>query len=99
MPQAERVASKTTSKLSRQAEPSSRRRGRHTTSGTESEPQTATKMPSVIGMGLRDALYTLEKCGLEVSFRGAGSVVEQSIPAGHDIAQGDQVEIELKIEN
>lgn len=99
MPQAERVASKTTSKLSRQAEPSSRRRGRHTTSGTEGEPQTATKMPSVIGMGLRDALYTLEKCGLEVSFRGAGSVVEQSIPAGHDIAQGDQVEIELRIEN
>ena len=99
MPQAERVASKATSKLSRQAEPSSRRRGRHTTSGTEGEPQTATKMPSVIGMGLRDALYTLEKCGLEVSFRGAGSVVEQSIPAGHDIAQGDQVEIELRIEN
>lgn len=99
MPQAERVASKATSKLSRQEEPSSRRRGRHTTSGTEGEPQTATKMPSVIGMGLRDALYTLEKCGLEVSFRGAGSVVEQSIPAGHDIAQGDQVEIELRIEN
>lgn len=99
MPQAERVASKATSKLSRQGEPSSRRRGRHTTSGTEGEPQTATKMPSVIGMGLRDALYTLEKCGLEVSFRGAGSVAEQSIPAGHDIAQGDQVEIELKIEN
>ncbi len=99
MPQAERVASKTTSKLSRQGEPSSRRRGRHTTSGTEGEPQTATKMPSVIGMGLRDALYTLEKCGLDVSFRGAGSVVEQSIPAGHDIAQGDQVEIELRIEN
>ena len=99
MPQAARVASKTTSKLSRQAEPSSRRRGRHTTSGTEGEPQTATKMPSVIGMGLRDALYTLEKCGLEVSFRGAGSVVEQSIPAGHDIAQGDQVEIELRVES
>ena len=99
MPQAERVASKSTSKLSRQGEPSSRRRGRHTTSGTEGEPQTATKMPSVIGMGLRDALYTLEKCGLEVSFKGAGSVVEQSIPAGHDIAQGDQVEIELKIES
>ena len=99
MPQAERVASKSTSKLSRQGEPSSRRRGRHTTSGTEGEPQTATKMPSVIGMGLRDALYTLEKCGLEVSFKGAGSVVEQSIPAGHDIAQGDQGEIELKIES
>ena len=99
MPQAERVASKATSKLSRQAEPSSRRRGRHTTNSSEGEPQTATKMPSVIGMGLRDALYTLEKCGLEVSFRGAGSVVEQSIPAGHDIAQGDQVEIELKVES
>ena len=99
MPQAERVAGKATSKVSRPTEPTSRRKGRHTTNGSEEAPFIPTKMPSVIGMGLRDALYTLEKCGLEVTFRGAGSVVEQSIPAGRDISKGEQVEIELRIEN
>jgi cell division protein FtsI (penicillin-binding protein 3) len=36
-------------------------------------------VPDVKGMGLRDALYLLENCGLKVNALGAGSVTSQSI--------------------
>ncbi|MDE7129486.1 MAG: PASTA domain-containing protein, partial [Alistipes sp.] len=39
-------------------------------------------VPDVRGMGLKDALYVLERCGLEVSFKGAGRVTQQSVKAG-----------------
>lgn len=53
-------------------------------------------MPDVSGLGLKDALYYLEMCGLEVSFSGAGAVVEQSIAVGDSIVVGDKVHIVLK---
>lgn len=40
------------------------------------------KVPSVIGMGLRDAVYVLENRGLRVTTEGAGRVVRQSILPG-----------------
>lgn len=40
------------------------------------------EIPDVRGMGLRDALYTLEQAGCKVSFSGQGSVVEQSVVEG-----------------
>jgi cell division protein FtsI (penicillin-binding protein 3) len=41
------------------------------------------KVPSVIGMGLRDALFLLENKGLRVQFSGGyGKVVTQSITPG-----------------
>lgn len=43
---------------------------------------TAEAVPDVRGMGLKDALYLLESCGLEVSFTGAGRVTQQSVRAG-----------------
>ncbi|MEZ4984789.1 MAG: PASTA domain-containing protein [Saprospiraceae bacterium] len=36
-------------------------------------------VPSVVGMGLRDAIYILENRGLKVKTEGAGRVVRQSI--------------------
>jgi cell division protein FtsI (penicillin-binding protein 3) len=39
-------------------------------------------VPSVIGMGLRDAVYILENRGLRVKTEGAGRVVRQSIRPG-----------------
>lgn len=39
-------------------------------------------VPSVQGMGLRDALYILENLGLRVSFSGFGKVTKQSILPG-----------------
>lgn len=52
-------------------------------------------VPSVIGMGLRDAIYLLESQGLSVKPVGSGSVVKQSIPSGVKINKGQLIIIEL----
>ncbi len=39
-------------------------------------------MPSVIGMGARDAVFLLEQMGVKVVLQGAGNVKSQSIPVG-----------------
>lgn len=54
------------------------------------------RMPNVVGMGLAEALYTLESCGLDVATKGAGKVVRQSIASGTQIKGGAKVTIELK---
>jgi cell division protein FtsI (penicillin-binding protein 3) len=46
-------------------------------------------------MGLRDALYELEKAGLKVSFKGQGAVVEQSVKPGSPIEAGMEVSLTL----
>ncbi len=53
-------------------------------------------MPDVRGMGLKDALFLLESCGLRVHFAGQGAVVQQSIAGGTRITAGTTVAIELK---
>ena len=53
--------------------------GKATLGGVEVERGT---VPDVRGMGLKDALYLLEYCGLDVSFSGRGRVVTQSLRAG-----------------
>lgn len=92
MPKAQKVEGKTKHKPKSNAKAPNKR-------VITDSPVMADKMPSVVGMGLRDALYTLESLGLKVSFKGSGTVVEQSIPAGDDIAIGDLAEIVLSIEN
>ncbi len=52
-------------------------------------------IPSVIGMGLRDAVYILEKRGIKVQFSGVGLVKEQSLPAGSKIIPGTPVLLSL----
>lgn len=52
------------------------------------------KVPSVIGMGLRDALYALENRGLRVRISGVGKVVSQSVMPGTR-ARGQTVAIRL----
>jgi cell division protein FtsI (penicillin-binding protein 3) len=52
-------------------------------------------VPSVAGMGLRDALYLLETTGLQVKVKGKGSVQKQSIQAGTKIIKGQVITIEL----
>ena len=46
-------------------------------------------VPDVRGMGLSDALYLLESCGLKVTHTGSGTVKSQSIPAGREINKDD----------
>ncbi len=48
-------------------------------------------VPSVIGMGAKDATYLLEKLGLNVRIRGRGTVVEQSLDAGEIIRPDDRI--------
>lgn len=47
------------------------------------------RIPDVRGMGLSDALYLLESCGLRVTHSGSGAVKSQSIPAGREISRND----------
>lgn len=54
-------------------------------------------VPNVLGMGLNDALYLLESCGLTVEVSGYGKVVRQSLSAGSEVAKtGKRIKIELK---
>ena len=52
-------------------------------------------MPSIIGMGARDAVYAVEQQGVKVRLHGTGQVVRQSIAAGTAIKPGMVCEIEL----
>ena len=56
-------------------------------------------MPSLNGMGLKDALYICENAGLVVKVRGLGKVTDQSISAGSPIAKGQVVSLDLKMSN
>ena len=54
-------------------------------------------VPNVVGMGLDDALYLLEKSGLTVEIVGCGRVIKQSIAPNTAItATNKRIRIELK---
>ena len=54
-------------------------------------------VPNVMGMGARDAVYLLERRGVEVSIEGRGKVVSQSLPAGHEIKKGEVCSLKMEI--
>ncbi len=54
------------------------------------------QVPSVIGMGAKDAVYLLESKGLRVHLSGVGSVHKQSIAQGTEIKSGQTISIELR---
>lgn len=59
--------------------------------------QNTSGVPSVIGMGLRNAVRTLENAGLNVtSFEGKGYVYSQSLKPGTDYKKGDKITLSLK---
>ena len=54
-------------------------------------------VPDVVGMGLDDAIYLLEKSGLVVEVVGCGKVVKQSLKPNMVVANTDKrIKIELK---
>ncbi len=53
------------------------------------------EIPSVEGMGLRDALYVLENLGLKVESSGVGKVVNQSLLPGSAV-NGQKIHLELR---
>lgn len=55
-----------------------------------------TVMPDVTDLGATDALYMLERLGLQVECKGRGRVVEQSLPVGSSLIKGKKVTLVLK---
>ena len=53
------------------------------------------RVPNVLGMGLRDALYILENRGLRVRIHGNGMVKRQSLSPGSRAFEGSTIVIEL----
>lgn len=52
-------------------------------------------VPSVIGMGAKDAVYLLESMGLKARISGVGKVKSQSIPPGNTLRKGQTIQIRL----
>ncbi|MCI7273923.1 PASTA domain-containing protein [bacterium] len=59
------------------------------------EDDHAKVVPDVIGYGLRDALFKLEKAGLKVKTIGLGRVSRQSLPPGKALEPGQEIELVL----
>jgi cell division protein FtsI (penicillin-binding protein 3) len=55
----------------------------------------ADRVPNVVGMGLRDGLFLLEKAGLDVRVKGKGMISKQSIAPGMNLSSYESIEIEL----
>lgn len=55
-------------------------------------------LPDLKGMGLRDAVYEIERRGMKARVKGAGKVVKQSMHPGTKSQEGQTVEIELSQE-
>jgi len=53
------------------------------------------KVPMVIGMGLKDAVYLMESVGLRVVVKGRGVIKEQSIEAGQNIRRNQTIVLTL----
>ena len=56
-----------------------------------------TTVPSVVNMGLKEALYILENMGLNVYYSGKGTVKSQSIEAGAAITKGQSIYLTLEV--
>lgn len=54
------------------------------------------KIPNVIGMTAKDAIYLLERSGLIVKLTGFGRVIKQSLNPGMNPTKGQLVKIELQ---
>ncbi len=62
----------------------------------EDQEITNDQVPSVIGMGAKDAVYLLESKGLKVSLSGVGKVRRQSIAQGTPVRKGQTISIQLQ---
>ena len=52
-------------------------------------------VPSVVGMGAKDAVYLLESKGLKVNLVGVGKVKSQSIANGTIIRKGQTITLTM----
>lgn len=56
---------------------------------------TAGVIPSLVGMGLKDAIYLAENKGLKVTITGRGKVISQSLAAGTPLRKGQTIALFL----
>ena len=63
---------------------------------TEAADYGIDEIPHVMGMGLKDAIYTIENCGYRCVFEGTGHVAKQKPAGGTKAREGDTVYITLK---
>ena len=61
----------------------------------EEKKQDPKRVPNVVGMGAKDAVYLLESAGLKVQLSGMGKVRSQSIPAGNTLHKGKTIQLRL----
>ncbi|MFM8242683.1 MAG: PASTA domain-containing protein, partial [Crocinitomicaceae bacterium] len=54
------------------------------------------KVPNVVGMNAKDAVYVLESRGLIVKLNGFGKVVSQSLTPGTSLTRGQVIRLEFK---
>lgn len=54
------------------------------------------KVPNVIGMGAKDAVFAIEQTGMKARISGRGKVVSQSVGGGTPVVKGGTVRLELK---
>ncbi len=59
------------------------------------ENEGSNKVPNVIGMGAKDAVYLLESKGMKVHLSGVGKVKSQSVPGGSTLGKGQSISIYL----
>ena len=52
-------------------------------------------IPSLVGMGLKDAVYLAENKGLKVTITGRGKVISQSLAAGSPLRKGQTIALFL----
>ena len=62
----------------------------------ESNTSAINLIPNVIGMTYKDALYLLEKRGLNVNFSGSGRVKKQSVSPGKNIKNYSTIHLSLR---
>ena len=65
-------------------------------SGLETGIDELSEVPDLKGLGLKDALYSVENCGYRCVYSGSGHVASQSPAAGTGLGKGGTVKIVLK---
>lgn len=64
--------------------------------GLETGADMLDRVPDIMGLGLKDALYSIENCGYRPEYSGYGHVVSQSPKAGTKAARGTVIKFRMK---
>ena len=65
----------------------------------ETDTVSLNKVPDVIGMGVKDAVFALQKRGLRVRINGCGEITKQDIAAGSVATKGKYITLTASPKN